>query len=197
MIKHYLAIALTLLLTACANITFKGMYEMATLDIFALDPAQLNIAVRTDKAINLEQGNVVVELSVVSIDETLFIEEKLFAQVSQAKAISGALASGLKSNEAITIFNLSPEDATVMKQALTQAKTYKDNGKKGKGSLAIKLDNVCFERQYLAQAEIDILLQLEKQNDYFMFLENLNLTELANDDPNNQVALDEITCTKS
>ena len=182
------------LLSACANMTFKGMYEMATFDLFALEPAQLSIAVRTDKALEIEQGNVVINLSFVSDDETLYIQEKLLPSVTQTRAISGALANGLEPHEQITLFNLTAEDANTMKESLMQAKDYKDNGRKGTGAFGISIENVCFEEERLLDADIDILVQKSTADDFFMFLENLNLRELTNTKSENKEAMDKLFC---
>lgn len=174
--------------------TFKGIYEMVTFDLFALKPAQLSIAVRTDKALKIEQGNVVINLSFISDDETLYIQEKLLPSVTQTRAISGALANGLEPHEQITLFNLTAEDANTMKKSLMQAKDYKDNGRKGTGSFGISIENVCFEEERLLDADIDILIQKSTIDDFFMFLENLNLRELTNTKPENKEAMDKLFC---
>ena len=197
MFKTFITLLMVLGLSACANMTFKGMYEMATFDLFELDPSQLKIAIRTDKQLHIKQGNVVINLSFISDDETLYIDEKLLPEVRQKMPISGELSDGIKSNEQVTIFNLASKDAAIMRDAILQAKEYKESGRTGVGSFGISIEDVCFNEESLINADIDILVQKSVDDDYFMFLENLNLKQLTKTDPSNKEAMESLFCKTS
>jgi hypothetical protein len=191
--------ALTLFLGACMSMPFKTMYKMSQFSPLEIEPHELSVAIRTNEAINIQNGAVQVSMNVKSeglqtptenpsADDSEFgpldISLKMNVLLLPATKIALApiLLDGIEDNERVTILSLSEEDANEMAETLALIRKYKAKGLKPSGGFGISTQAQCFgDFSAFEELEVDIFLQVDKKEGYMMFLEDVDIIEEAND----------------
>ncbi|MFQ3248382.1 MAG: hypothetical protein ACI9O6_000184 [Glaciecola sp.] len=191
--------ALTLSLSACMSMPFSTMYKMSQFSPLDIKPHELRVAIRTDEAISIQNGAVKVSLNVgsegmpmpdgtfqTSNDEfgPFDINLNMNVQISSETETSlpPFLLEGIEDKERVTVLNLSDEDAQSMADTLALIRLYKAQGLKPHGGFGISTQAQCFgDFSAFEELEVDIFIQVDKQEGYIMFLEDIDIIEEAND----------------
>ena len=191
--------ALTLILSACMSMPFKTMYKMSQFSPLEIKPHELSVAIRTNEAINIQNGAVQVSMNVKSeglqtSEENpnsnsnefgpLDINLKMNVMLSPAIQLYLApiLLDGIEDNERVTILSLSEKDAQEMADTLDLIRKYKAKGLKPQGGFGISTQAQCFgDFSVFEELDVDIFIQVEKQEGYMMFLEDIDIIEEAKD----------------
>ncbi len=176
-----------LVLTGCMSMPLSTMVKMASFTPYDIDAQAMRIAVRTDRAVNIEQGAVTMSMSYETQGNADFepVSMKYKFEVVKQPDIKldyePILRDGIESNERLSIFRLSDEDAQKLSQLLDTAKRYKDADIKGTGSFSIGVTSECFGNiQDKEELLVDLFLKTSQQEGYFLFLEDIDVIEEAN-----------------
>jgi hypothetical protein len=193
------ATAVTLFLGGCMSMPISTMYKMSQFSPLDIEPHELKVAIRTNEAINIQSGAVQVSMNVQSegmqaseentqsqVDEfgPINIELKMNVRVVPENKMGFApiLLDDIEDNERLTILGLSDEDAQTMTETLALIRKYKANGLKPSGSFGISTQSQCFgDFSAFDELEVDIFIQVDRQEGYIMFLEDIDIIEEAND----------------
>jgi hypothetical protein len=182
----YLFIITAFVLTGCMSMPIMTMYKLSQLSPLDIQPSNIRVALRTDKAITIEDGATEINMSYysegghtlapVSMEHSFYIR----TTPQQASPLSDILLDGMEDNEQITLLSLSDEQAQKMADILAIAKKYKANDIKGKGEFSIHIQEACFGNiSQFDSLALDIFLQTDAADGYMMFLENIDIIEQA------------------
>lgn len=186
--KLICTVACVVLLSACTSMPLKTMYKMSQFSPMDIEPQGLRLAVRTDQGIQLKKGAVTISFGFESVgSESLpAVKEDHRFQVMilpDVKAgFSPILFEDIEDKESVTVMQLSEQDAQTMAQAQALIRQYKAADVETKGYFSLGLEGKCFGNmsayEYL---EADLFLKTNTTEDYFIFLEDVDIIEQAKD----------------
>lgn len=183
---HVVTLWLAVMLSGCMSMPVGTMLKMSQFSPMDIEPAGLRLAIRTDQAIKIEQGAVYVKfgfetegtdkLPPVSRNHQFNVQV-----LPDLKAgYSALLFDDIESNETVTVLKLSDQDARIMQQAQSLIKQYKDADADVKGHFSLGMQNKCFGNvESFETLDVDLFLRTSMQDDYFLFLENVDIIEQA------------------
>ena len=178
-LKLMIFLSAVILLTACSNIPFTTMYKLMTLEPLDIDPRQLVIIVRAPDGIKVRDGDIVIDFSYRT--EQSF-KHKFLVKVIPDYSIPNDLIKETSPNEHLTVLQLSKKDATTMYQAQQAIKRHKAQDKKGSAGLGIHVVSVCRDKSFSWEnTELDIHLKFKDDEEFFTFMDNIDVTELDDD----------------
>ncbi len=175
-------------LGGCMSMPISTMYKMSQLSPIDMKPAEVRIAIRTNEAVDVQTGAAKIRIKYETTgDETsspVLREHKALVEVvTDLKAdFSPILLEDIEPRERITILKLSESDAAAIAETLAIAKSNKANGIKGTGNFSISMSSNCFGNlEQFEELEVDLFLQTDAQEGYFLFLEDIDIIEEAKD----------------
>ncbi|MBU2880791.1 hypothetical protein KO525_16510 [Psychrosphaera sp. B3R10] len=189
----------TFILNGCMSMPISTMYKMSQFSPLDIKPHELKVAIRTNEAINIQSGAVQISMDVQSkgmekasgisksqLDEfgPVDIALKMNVRVlpENKKGFTPILLDDIGDDERLTILSLSDEDAQSMSDTLALVRKYRANGIKPRGSFGISTQSQCFgDFSGFDELEVDVFIQVDNQEGYIMFLEDIDIIEEAND----------------
>lgn len=155
-----------------------SMYKLYRLSPMEADPAQIKIAIRAHQAIGIPHGAARMEVKYENHDKSKIIEDIYFIEITQNAAVPAELKDDKAADEAITILQLTEQDAESMRKIQAQVKADTKAGIKGMGSFGLGLHGTCLQGT-LAKGSlyVDIFMQTSDEDSYFIFTENLDIRE--------------------
>jgi hypothetical protein len=178
-IKVLSLLGLLALLTACTSIPLTTMIKMVKLNPLDLDPQQLVVAVRTSQGLNVRDADVVIDFSFQTGDPDTSFDHQFPVMVNDDYAIPNSLASDRKDNESITVMQLSEEDALTMYNAQQAVKAYRRDHDDGAGNIGVRLVSACRGSNFSwDDAKLNVYLKTEDDEDFFLFLRNVDVNKL-------------------
>lgn len=176
--KRIATFSLLLLITACVSMPLGSMWKLRNLDVLSTDPAELRIAVITDKLVQLQDGSTTLaigfssELAEHTFNETLLATIKANAQVS-------ALSREIQANQALTLFYLAEPEAEKLRLAQNRIQAIRDQGIDGNGSLSIGIRTGCFAEPPPNSLTANIFAQFDAAQGYIKMQSDLDLMDIA------------------
>ncbi len=191
-----LLMATSTLLSGCMSIPVTTMYKMSQLSILSLNPEEIQVAVRTNKLVEVHGGAVNIRMATSSegLAEESSNEAENFPpfnheykfrpqeQVLSASAsnIPAILKDDIEDNEKITTLKFYDKDAATMKDVLAQVKRYREKGAKVSGEFSIGFESSCFSNLYqFDELEVDLFLQTKEDDGFMLFFEDIDIIEEA------------------
>ncbi|RYV01665.1 hypothetical protein SOPP22_14970 [Shewanella sp. OPT22] len=171
----------TMLLSACSNIPLTTIYKMMTMNPLDVDPRQLVVAVGSPKGISIQTGDVVIHFEYKTPQSNVTLKHEFFVQVNPNYKIPTELKEEVEDNNQITVLQLSKHDAEAMYQAQKKIKAYKQKYDDGLGKFTIQIKASCMTKSYLKdELELDLFLKLKDDEEFFTFMEDIDVMELKN-----------------
>ncbi len=178
MFKNLFVITLISMLSGCASMPLPSMYKLYRLSPMEADPAQIKIAIRAHQAIGIPHGAARMEVKYENHDKSKIIEDIYFIEITQNAAVPAELKDDKAADEAITILQLTEQDAESMRKIQAQVKADKKAGIKGMGSFGLGLHGTCLQGTLPeGSLYVDIFMQTSDEDSYFIFTENLDIRE--------------------
>lgn len=176
------AILLSFALISCSSISLVGMYKLSKVDPLSADPAQIKVAIKTDKVIKVNDGAVKIKFGYQSDDGTIDINDEFDVNIDYQSAIAQSLFTDIATNEYVTVLSLNESDAKKFRQNQFLISKHKTEDKKGQGYFSLGLDNFCLPNP-LPEREltVDVFLQTERQDGFFKFLSDVDLKDQFED----------------
>ncbi|EKE83432.1 hypothetical protein [Idiomarina xiamenensis] len=181
--KLFILISALAMLVSCSNIPLTTMIRMINLNPLETNPSEFIVAVKTPQGIAVQEGDIVVDFSFRTDDPNVSFAHSFPVIVDNNYAIPDDLKEDLSDDEKITIMKLSAQDAVTMSQGQQAVKAYrKKYENKGAGSMNVRLLSACRNDDFSWQnTELDVYLKTDSDDDFFLFLENMDINELDND----------------
>lgn len=184
---------IALSLGACMSMPISTMYKMSQFSPIDMKPSEMHVAIRTNEAIDVQNGAVNISMGVKSdglnddgeqVQPAIAENHDFKVQVlpGMKMALAPILLDGIEENERITILKLSAEDAQVMADTLALARKYKASKAKVNGSFSIGTESACFSNiSQFEELEVDVFLQTDQEEGYMLFIEDIDIIEEAQD----------------
>lgn len=170
-------LALPLILGGCMSMPISTMYKMATLNPLEIDPGQVQLAVRTDNRVNIGDDGVTISMGYVSEDKSLDLDHEFPVVVDRNARNQAILLDDMKQSEQVVLFRLRQQDRELMRQFQQKVHQHKENGGEGSGSFGIRLSEFCLKADAPTELETDMFLQVDKQDGFFVFFEDVDIRE--------------------
>ncbi|RYV04132.1 hypothetical protein SOPP22_01655 [Shewanella sp. OPT22] len=184
------------LLSGCMNIPLTTMYKMMTMNPMDIDPRHLVVAVGSPKNISVQDGDIEIKFEYKSPNKLIYIEHQFLVKVDPNYPLPTELKEEEQEKGKITVLKLSEQDAEKMYQAQQEIKAYREKHDDGSGTFYVKINSTCIIKNYKArELELDLFLKLYADEEFFTFLEDVDVMELRNKSklPSNKVT----ECAKS
>ena len=153
------------------------MYKMMSINPLDINPQQLVVAVQVPEGIKIRDGDVVIDFNFQTVQSNVSFKHKFLFKVNPDYPTPPRLNG--KINGYITILQLTKEDTLTMFQAQKAVKKYRINNTDGAGSFNLNIVSACLEENFsLQNSELNIYLKLKKTEEFFTFIEGMNVTEL-------------------
>lgn len=162
--------------------SLTGMYKLSQLDPLTADPAQIKVAIKTDKAILIKDGAVEIKLGYQSDDDTIDIDDAYKVHIDHRSPLAHSLFDQINTNENITVLSLTEVDAKQFRQNQQIISAHKAQDKEGKGFFSLSLNNLCLPTPLpTRQLTADVYMQTQVADGFFKFLSDVDLKEQLED----------------
>jgi len=176
-------IAGSLLLAGCMSMPLTTMYKLSNLDPMAADPAQIKIAIRADDRIGIPEGGVNIKAKFDADDGNLNFDETFVVEIIRNPIMSIDLVKDTRPGETVTVLQLTEHDAQRFRVLQLSLAPYVEGERKGTGSFGIDISGVCLHNPMPAEdILLDIFLQTSNDDGYYVFLRDLDLGDLSDDE---------------
>lgn len=182
-IKIILLASILTLVTACSNIPLSTMIKMMNLNPLETDPEQLTVAVKAPQGVNVRDGDVIIDFNFRTDDPNSSFDHHFPVIINEDYAIPDSLKEDIEKNEKIMVMHLSKEDAQTMAEGQQMVKDYREkNEKVGAGSMNVRLVSACRDENFSwGNSELNVYLKTQDDEDFFLFLEDMDVTKLDTD----------------
>nr|WP_275978092.1 hypothetical protein [Idiomarina rhizosphaerae] len=159
------------------------MIKMMNLNPLETDPKQLVVAVVAPNGVNVRDGDVVIDFSFRTNDPSTSFDHHFPVIINEDYAVPDSLKENIEENEKITVLQLSKEDAQTMAEGQKMVKDYRENNEKGgAGSMNVRLISACRDENFSwGNSELNVYLKTQDDEDFFLFLEDMDVTKLDGD----------------
>ena len=183
MFQNYLGglLIVALTLAGCVSMPLTTMYKLHKIDPLEADPAQIKVAVATDKRIDIRADGASIELGFDAEDGSLHIDEVYVLEIVRDPIYTQELSEAKTPGKAIIVLQLSDNDARRMRQVQSQLMPFRNDDRNVKGRLGVSLSGVCMHSQIPAGKVLaDIFLQTSDADGFFLLTRGLDLRERRN-----------------
>ena len=164
--------------SACSSIPIMTMYKMRNVSPLEAHPEHIKVAVRTDKRIIIQKGNVELKFGYKADDGSLNIEDLYLIEVEHNSIAHPTLLDGIGRHEAVTLLKLSPDDAKQLRESQRLVAEHQSSGEKGQGYLSVGLSNICTPGGVnIANAEADLFLHVDPATGFLLLFDDMNIAE--------------------
>lgn len=131
------------MLSACMATSPRALYELSGFDPFKADPRHVAIAVKTDRNLQLQRGDVELRIALSAEDEVQAFDETFVLAVSDSAA-GARFSQPVQPEEHVLVAAVAPEDrarfeATQQRVRMARAAKTAD----GKGTLSVTVKGGC------------------------------------------------------
>mgnify|MGYP000704644558 FL=1 len=182
-IKIILLASILTLATACSNIPLSTMIKLMDLNPLETDPKQLVVAVKAPEGVDVRDGDVVIDFDFRTDDPEYSFSHNFPVIINDDYLVPDNLKEDIEENEKITVLQLSKEDAQTMAEGQKMVKDYSENNEKGgAGSMNVRLVSACRDENFSwGNSELNVYLKTQDDEDFFLFLEDMDVTKLDTD----------------
>ena len=167
---------LVLSIVGCAGIPLSSVYKMMTANPLEFHPEAISIDIKRSNAIQVQTGDVEMEIFINNDNPDLKVLQKYFFVVDNASRVP-IVAEGLADNEHLTILTLSPEDVIKMKNLQKKMKTHlKNGGESDDFGFSIRVLKGCKNIDDIPDnVFISLYLKLDSRSEFFPLYQDLNI----------------------
>jgi len=170
-------------LTGCMSMPLTTMYKLSHLDPMQADPAQLKVAIRADERIAIPEGGANINFKFNAEDGQLNFDETFVIEIIRNPIMSINLVKDKKPGESVTVLQLSEHDAQRFRNLQALLEPYVSGNRKGSASFGVGIAGVCLHSPMPAdEVLLDIFLQTSEHDGYYVFLKDLDVRELSDDE---------------
>ena len=169
-------IILLLFLIGCAGIPISSMYKLRNLDPLETDPAQVGIAVITNKAVVLNNDSTSLTMGFKSDTPDHNFENTFLTNVVINPNIQ-VLQDDKNNDENITLFSLDYESAKAMRVTQNRIKSIRQLDIEGEGSLSINVNTGCFNARRPPTLLASIYMKFDAEQGYILMNKDVDLFE--------------------
>ncbi|MDV6315333.1 hypothetical protein RBK99_02935 [Idiomarina sp. HP20-50] len=182
-LKIILLASTLILVASCTNIPLSTMIKMMKLNPLETDPQQLVVAVVAPDGVNVRDGDIVIDFSFRADEPNVSFEYHFPVIVNDDYSVPDSLKEDVQDNEKIMIMQLSKEDAQTMAKGQQTVKDYRKNNEKGgAGSMNVRLVSACRNNEFSwGNSELNVYLKTQDAENFFLFLEDMDVTKLETD----------------
>ncbi|RUO68958.1 hypothetical protein [Idiomarina ramblicola] len=147
------------------------------------DPKQLVVAVKTPEGVDVRDGDVVIDFSFRTDDPDVSFNHNFPVITNDDYVIPDSLKENIEDKEKVTIMQLSKQDALTMYEGQQAVKEYRRKHEEGgAGSMNVRLVSACRGDNFLSSnSELNVYLKTQDDENFFLFLEDMDITELDGD----------------
>ena len=169
---------MVLSIAGCAGIPLSSMVKMMMANPLEFHPDAITIAIKRSNTIQIHTGDVEMNIFINSDNPDLRVLQQYFLVVDNTPRIP-TLAEGLKSNEALTILILSPEDVIRMKNLQKSMKNHLRNGGKSDDfGFSIRVLEGCKNTKDIPHnVFVSLFLKLDLRSDFFPLYEDFDIAQ--------------------
>lgn len=190
-LKAILLISTLVFVASCSNIPLTSMFKLMNFNPLETDPSQLRVAVRAPEGISVRDGDIVINFSFKTDDPSVSFNHSFDVIKNESYELSTDLTAEIEGNEKISVMQLREEDAQTMADGQQAIKAYRrehENG--GAGSMNVRLVSACRNEGFSwDRSALNVYLKTEADADFFLFLEDMDVTKLDADVQKNIQAL--------
>ena len=174
--KRIILLFIVLFIVGCAGMPISSMYKMMTANPLEFHPDAISIAIKRSNAIQINTGDVKMNMSIQSYNPELSVSEEYFLVVDNTPQ-APTLAKGVKSNEALTILTLSPEDVIRMMSLQKRMKNHLKNGGETDdfGFSVFVLKGCKNTKNIPSNVFVSLFLKLDARSNFFPLYEDFNI----------------------
>lgn len=130
-------------LSACMSLGPRAIYELSRFDPFTADPAGIAVAVRTDKALHLKDGDVVMRVARPDADPAKAFDETFRLAIWQTAA-DPKLGAAMPPSDHIIAARFADADLARYREVQAKARAARAQpGGKGRGTLSVTVTGGC------------------------------------------------------
>lgn len=184
--KMFLLIGALILLTACTSMPLSTMIKMVKLSPLDMEPQHLVVAVKTPEGLSVRDGDVVIDFIFSTGNPDTSFNHRIPVTINDDYILPETLTKTLKADESITIMQLSEDDALTMYNGQQAVKAHRDSDEEGgAGSINLKLVSACRNEDFSwSDTKLNVYLKTNNEEDFFLFLRNMDITKLYDDGQN-------------
>ncbi len=167
---------MVLSIVGCAGMPLSSMYKMMTANPLEFHPDAISIAIKRSNAIQINTGDVKMNLSIHSDNPELRVSQQYYLVVDNTPQVP-TLAKGIKDNEALTILTLSPEDVIQMTILQKKMKNHlRNGGKTDDFGFSVLVLNGCKNTNNIpSNVFVSLFLKLDAWSDFFPLYEDFDI----------------------
>lgn len=178
-----LLLAVLCFLTGCMGMPLTTMYKLSQLDPMQADPAQIKVAIRADERIAIPEGGANINVKFDAEDGQLNFDETFVIEIIRNPIMSIALVKDTRPGESVTVLQLTEHDVQRFRNLQAMLEPYVSGKRKGSASFGVGIAGVCLHSPMPAdEVLLDIFLQTSEYDGFFVFLKDLDLRELADNE---------------
>jgi hypothetical protein len=175
-LKKIILLFVVLIIAGCAGMPLSSMYKMMTANPLEFNPDAISIAIKSSNVIQINTGDVKMNISIHSHNPELKVSEQYFLVVDNTPQVP-TLGKGMKNNEAVTVLTLSPEDVIRMMSLQNKMKSHlKNGGKTDNFGFSVFVLKGCKNTNNIpSNVFISLFLKLDARSDFFSLYDNFNI----------------------
>jgi hypothetical protein len=163
-------------IVGCAGIPLSSMYKMVTANPLEFHPDAISMAIIRSSVIQINTGDVQMNVGIHSDNPELRVSEKYFLVVDNAPQVP-TLAKGVKNNEELTILTLSPEDVIRMNSLQKRMKNHlRNGGKTDDFGFSVHVLKGCKNTKNIpSNVFVSLFLKLDARSEFFPLYQDFNI----------------------
>ncbi|WP_350432631.1 hypothetical protein ABIS04_03525 [Shewanella sp. H8] len=170
--------------SGCSSIPLTTMYKMMSVNPLELEPGEIVVAVQAPNGIVVNNNDVVITFNFKTNDPNYSFEHEFFVEVNDQYVLPDELRQKSNNDSKFFILKLTKDDALKMRHGQDIVKKYRINNSDGAGSFNLSVESACKNSQFSNNSnELNVYLKLNDNDDFFTFMEDLNVLELGEDKP--------------
>jgi hypothetical protein len=170
--------------SGCSSIPLTTMYKMMSVNPLELEPGEIVVAVQAPNGIVINNNDVVIKFNFKTNDPNYSFEHEYFVKVNDQYVLPDELRQKSNIDSKFFILQLNKNDALKMLHGQDIVKKYRINNSDGAGSFNLSVESACKNTQFSNNNnEVNVYLKLNDNDDFFTFMEDLNVLELGEDKP--------------
>lgn len=160
----------------CAGIPLSSVYKMMTANPLEFHPEAISVAIKRTDVIQLQTGDIEMKIFIHSDNPDLKVSQQYFLVVDNTPRVL-TIAEDLKSNEALTVLTLSPNDVIRMKKLQKRMKNHLRNGGKSDDlGFSVRVLNGCKSTDDIPDnVFVSLFLKLDEKSDFFPLYQDFNI----------------------
>ncbi|MBO1895711.1 hypothetical protein HNW13_007970 [Shewanella sp. BF02_Schw] len=168
--------------SGCSSIPLTTMYKMMSVNPLELEPSEIVVAVQAPNGIVVSNNDVVIKFEFTTNDPNYNFEDEYFVKLNTQYVLPNELTQEINRDSKFYILQLSQNDTLKMLRGQELVKKYRMNNSDGGGSFNLSVESVCKNSQFsVKNNELNVFLKLNENDDFFTFMEDLNVLEIGED----------------